>query len=262
MFLFLFFFLEVGGNRAVKKSKFKNILLERIPCPIDPSHSIYKHNLLLHSKICNIRTRQLEMREEAFYCLNCNSGGNSSSSDKKEIINGNNNNDVSAIENDNILNTVNSTYVSATENDVTVVANDDVITCIVNPDLLLIKIKECYLRLEESAELSFLKNNFKNTKECKSENRKSCNIGDISDYGENNNENANKNEIIISESKDGSNNENTIHTVIVKSAIYNTHSISDESYELLENRVVSAVSGDQVAFDRVRHAQQDAMIVR
>ena len=54
--------------------------------------------------------------------------------------------DVSVIENDNILNTFNSTYVSATENDVTVVANDNVITCIVNPDLLLIKIKECYLQ--------------------------------------------------------------------------------------------------------------------
>ena len=68
----------------MKKWKFKNILLERIPCPIDPSHSIYKHNLLLHSKICNIRKRQLEMREEAFYCLNCNSGVNSSSSDQNQ----------------------------------------------------------------------------------------------------------------------------------------------------------------------------------
>ena len=51
----------------MKKWKFKNILLERITCPIDPSHSIYEHNLLLHSKICNIRTKQLEMKEEAIF---------------------------------------------------------------------------------------------------------------------------------------------------------------------------------------------------
>ena len=202
------------------------------------------------------------MREEAFYCLNCNSGDNSSSSDKKQIID--RNNKYQNNENSNNLNTVNSIDISATTNDVTVVANDDVITCILNPDLLLIKVKECYLRLEESEELSFLRNNFKNPKECKSEKIKSCDIGEIGDFGENNNENANENEneIIISESKDESNNESTIHTVIVKSSTYNTHSISEESYELLENRVVSAVSGDQVAFDRVRHAQQDAMIVR
>ena len=51
----------------MKKSEFKNILLERITCPIDPSHSIYEHDFSLHSKICNIRTKQLEMKEEAIF---------------------------------------------------------------------------------------------------------------------------------------------------------------------------------------------------
>ena len=244
----------------MKKSKFKNILLERIPCPIDPSHSIYKHNLLLHSKICNIRTRQLEMREELFYCLNCNSGVNSSSSDQNQ-------ND----ENESYLDIINSSDISDIKNDVTV-ADDDVIASIVDPDLLLIKIKECYLRLEESKELCFLKDNFKNTEERKSEKIKSRNVENKNDFAdkmidkenekENENENENDNEINVPEEIGDNPNKNTYKRDILESASDNTHSMSEESYELLENRVVSAVSGDQVAFDRVRHAQQDAMIVR
>jgi hypothetical protein len=47
---------------------------ERIPCPIDPSHSIYKHKLKSHLLICNVVQREEVMSKEPFYCSNCNSG--------------------------------------------------------------------------------------------------------------------------------------------------------------------------------------------
>jgi len=49
--------------------------VERIPCPIDPSHTIYKHDLSQHLKICNIRTREAEMLKSPYYCLDCNARG-------------------------------------------------------------------------------------------------------------------------------------------------------------------------------------------
>ena len=48
--------------------------VERIPCPIDPSHSIYRHNLHKHSEICNIKTRDDELSKYPYYCKDCNSG--------------------------------------------------------------------------------------------------------------------------------------------------------------------------------------------
>ena len=271
----------------MKKSKFKNVLLERIPCPIDPSHSIYKHNLLLHSKICNIRTRQLEMREEEFYCLNCNSGNNKSNSDNNNnsninhndndnnnsnnnydnknnnIYHNNNNNNNSNDKNDNNNkinhnnndnnnnnnndnNNNNENNNENNNNDVSAV-EDDVIASTVNPDSLLIKIKECYLRMEQSKELSFLNNNFKTSKKEKNDNLEV--------------KNEKKKENIIIDNHDGKEGNHNDHTLL-DTQHNTTHSMSDESYKVLEDRVVAAVSGNQVAFDRIRHAQQDAMIVR
>ena len=272
----------------MKKSKFKNVLLERIPCPIDPSHSIYKHNLLLHSKICNIRTRQLEMREEEFYCLNCNSGNNKSNSDNNnnsninhndnDNNNSNNNNDNNNIHHDNNSNNNNNNNNNNdnnnkinhnasnsnnnnnnnnnnndndnnndnNNNDVSAV-EDDVIASTVNPDSLLIKIKECYLRMEQSKELSFLNNNFKTSKKEKNDNLEV--------------KNEKKKENIIIDNHDGKEGNHNDHTLL-DTQHNTTHSMSDESYKVLEDRVVAAVSGNQVAFDRIRHAQQDAMIVR
>ena len=51
--------------------------LERCPCPVDPTHSIYKHNLAHHVKICNITTRNTLLAQQPYYSENCNSGPSS-----------------------------------------------------------------------------------------------------------------------------------------------------------------------------------------
>jgi tRNA:m4X modification enzyme len=48
--------------------------LKRIPCPLDPSHSIYERNLFHHLKICNKEKIRKENESLPFYRLNCNSG--------------------------------------------------------------------------------------------------------------------------------------------------------------------------------------------
>ena len=47
----------------------------RIPCPIDPSHTIYKHNLDQHLKICNTKIRIEQLEKFDYYCKNCNTSG-------------------------------------------------------------------------------------------------------------------------------------------------------------------------------------------
>jgi hypothetical protein len=47
---------------------------ERIPCPVDPTHSIYKYNLHSHVKICNITSRNKLLSQQPFYRQDCNSG--------------------------------------------------------------------------------------------------------------------------------------------------------------------------------------------
>jgi hypothetical protein len=47
---------------------------ERIPCPLDPTHTVYKHRLQKHLKICVTHTKNKEMEEKPFYSPNCNSG--------------------------------------------------------------------------------------------------------------------------------------------------------------------------------------------
>lgn len=59
---------------------------ERIPCPIDPSHSIYKHKLKSHLLICNVVQREEVMSKEQFYCSNCNSGSLINESTSNTII--------------------------------------------------------------------------------------------------------------------------------------------------------------------------------
>ena len=48
--------------------------LERCPCPVDPTHTVYKHNLAHHVKICNITTRNALLSQQPYYRENCNSG--------------------------------------------------------------------------------------------------------------------------------------------------------------------------------------------
>lgn len=48
--------------------------VKRIPCPKDPSHSIYEHNLKSHLKVCNVTAIRNNFEKEGIYCENCNSG--------------------------------------------------------------------------------------------------------------------------------------------------------------------------------------------
>lgn len=274
----------------MKKSKFKNILLERIACPVDPSHTIYKHNLLLHTKICNVKTRLTEMKEEQFYCQDCNSG----------ILN----------PHDNANMTENSTA--------SIIPESHGIPCS-NPDLLYAKIRECYRRLEISKELSFLGNTFEehsrgvgkrggvgageiggqrgvddsdgagisnggqNVKDgtvnsgndyVGSSHDSDDTDGNITKINENltgNNDDDNDDSNSNSNRRLGKESEQTAFSPpppppptaqcpAVKSA--GTYApLTLTAYGLLEARVVGAVSGEQVAFLRVRHAAQDAKIV-
>jgi hypothetical protein len=49
---------------------------ERIPCPLDPSHSIYKKNLQTHLKICNRKRGRDEMEAQPYFSKDINSGSN------------------------------------------------------------------------------------------------------------------------------------------------------------------------------------------
>lgn len=52
----------------------KKELLERIPCPVDPSHTIYRSNLEKHVVKCNKAAEIKRTQEKSYYCLDCNSG--------------------------------------------------------------------------------------------------------------------------------------------------------------------------------------------
>lgn len=273
----------------MKKSKFKNILLERIACPVDPSHTIYKHNLLLHTKICNVKTRLTEMKEEQFYCQDCNSG----------LLNPHNN-------------------ANTTENSTaSILPESHGIPCS-NPDLLYAKIRECYRRLEISKELSFLGNTFEEHSRGVGkrggvgageiggqrgvaikgvddsdgasisnggQNVKDSAVNSRNDHVESSHDSGHidGNSTKIDENLTGNDNDDnddsnsnrrlgsgseqiafspppTAQCPVVKSA--STYApLTLAAYGLLEARVVGAVSGEQVAFLRVRHAAQDAKIV-
>jgi hypothetical protein len=47
---------------------------ERIPCPLDPTHSIYKKNLEAHLQICNRKRGRDEMEARPYFSKNINSG--------------------------------------------------------------------------------------------------------------------------------------------------------------------------------------------
>jgi hypothetical protein len=47
---------------------------ERIPCPIDPTHSIYKNQLESHLKVCNRKRGREEMEAQLYFSKDINSG--------------------------------------------------------------------------------------------------------------------------------------------------------------------------------------------
>ena len=90
------------GNHAAFCSDSLKPARKRIPCPVDPSHSIYADCEQKHVKICNIATERRAMESHPYYCLNCNSGAQPSDADT----------DSSVVDPDALLSKINSFYSS------------------------------------------------------------------------------------------------------------------------------------------------------
>ena len=48
--------------------------LERVPCPLDPTHTVYRDKLDKHLLVCNTVKFEENLLQNCYYCLNCNSG--------------------------------------------------------------------------------------------------------------------------------------------------------------------------------------------
>jgi CCCH zinc finger in TRM13 protein/U11-48K-like CHHC zinc finger len=48
---------------------------ERVPCPIDPSHSIPRDKVEAHIRVCNVKVREDAVKEAPYYRHDCNSAG-------------------------------------------------------------------------------------------------------------------------------------------------------------------------------------------
>jgi len=60
--------LVCGDTKDAKKDK-----KERVPCPIDPTHTIFKSSLNYHIKVCTKLKQSKAMSEQAFFKQDCNS---------------------------------------------------------------------------------------------------------------------------------------------------------------------------------------------
>ena len=57
---------------------------ERVACPLDPSHCVYKKRLQSHLQVCNVVRDEQEMSKEPFYRKNLNSGNNQAEENESE----------------------------------------------------------------------------------------------------------------------------------------------------------------------------------
>ena len=172
------------------------------------------------------------MKEEAFYCLDCNSGIKSNISQNKPNI--------------EEISTENSQILTQKEIDRLIVK---VLVCYEN---LMID-GRIYIQSDEDIEIEEKRENEeKGSKEVVREVVKEKVIEVENKVEEK--EVVGKMTDIENKNSNGNNeNENNDSGVTC---------LSQKSYGLLESRVLWAVSGDQVAFERIRHAKQDAKIVR
>ncbi len=65
---------EDNNTRSSRRAMKKAARGERIPCPLDPSHNIYRNNLENHLRICNESKKSTLYSSWAYYCQNCNGG--------------------------------------------------------------------------------------------------------------------------------------------------------------------------------------------
>ena len=47
---------------------------QRVPCPVDATHTVFADDVKRHVRVCNKRLQQLEMERCPYFCRNCNSG--------------------------------------------------------------------------------------------------------------------------------------------------------------------------------------------
>lgn len=71
----------------------KSKLETRVPCPLDPSHTVYERDLQRHLKVCNAKKYQQEIEQLPCYRENCNSGPRSA-----EVVSGESSNDKDFVE--------------------------------------------------------------------------------------------------------------------------------------------------------------------
>ena len=171
------------------------------------------------------------MKEEFFYCLDCNSGPNIKKSQNETVL------DEIIPENTQVL----------TQKEI---------------DNLLLKVVKCYENLVQNNEI-----NIKSDEEIEEEERENyieenekieVEVKEKETEEEKDLQKEEKEEEKINNSNDNNNNTNNYQNSNNNSVT----NLSPNSYGLLESRVLWAVSGDQVAFERIRHAKQDAKIVR
>ena len=73
------------SNRILKKARREGVEAIRVPCPIDSSHTVFKHDLEHHIKVCNAATKAAEMESQPYFCRDCNSGNNVDSHSAKAV---------------------------------------------------------------------------------------------------------------------------------------------------------------------------------
>lgn len=77
---------EDGTTRSSRRALKKASRGDRIPCPLDPSHNIYRANLDAHIKICNESKKSMLYSSWPYFCQNCNGGEASEESVDESLI--------------------------------------------------------------------------------------------------------------------------------------------------------------------------------
>ena len=185
-----------ASNRALRVSKGKNVELERIVCPVDPTHTIYRHNLDAHTAVCNVRKRQNAIEFLPYYSHDCNSGPPPLA------------------------------HVSLCMEVRSAVAPPPLTP--VDPELLMDKLERCFALME---------------KELAATAAAAHSLG-------------------IPAAPVGGGKGDAPGYWLSDDASADGLDMAPEAYAALERHVVGALAGRQTAFDRVRHARQDARIVR
>ncbi|KAF0977860.1 hypothetical protein FDP41_003182 [Naegleria fowleri] len=57
-----------NSTTTIQQEQHSSQPMKRVPCPIDPSHSVYEYRLKKHLKICNKSLSQNRMMQQPYYC--------------------------------------------------------------------------------------------------------------------------------------------------------------------------------------------------